>query len=394
MRLINMNNRIVISGSLALVSLPDIFQILGGNNATGVLKLTSNYTPHPGIVYFSHGDPINAVHGSLKGLKALYSMFGWEAGEYFFYEEDIRSIEVTITKARMNIVLDALSLLDSGKIQKIGPNSSLALHPMEKVDSSGMPVLKGPLTDYLYVVREDFFKDGQPIVREGKHGKWIWTVYEGIVRVTKETAKGPLVLARVGEGCFIGTFKALLFGEYERNASVIAEGDLRLCLLDAEPFYQEYSKLSPGFRRLLLSLDQRLRSLNTRAIDIFSGSVDAENKLKKESANNRIFDAGDDLYRITEGSVIIVIKDPGGRNILFPLEANDCIGNIPFVDFGHEPNSAIIIASKDLKTEKLDINEIQKEYDQLSKTFKNLVYNICNYIRNTTGLVARLQAKN
>ena len=139
MGFIDMNNRIVISGSLALVSLPDIFQILGGNNATGVLKLTSNYTPHPGIVYFSNGDPINAVHGSLKGLKALHSLFGWEAGEYFFYEEDIRSIEVTITKARMNIVLDALSLLDSGKIKKLGPNSSLALHPMDKVDSSGMP---------------------------------------------------------------------------------------------------------------------------------------------------------------------------------------------------------------------------------------------------------------
>lgn len=388
-----MNNRIAISGSLTLVSLPDIFQILGTNNATGILKLTSTYTPHPGIIYFKKGNPVNAEFGGLNGPKALYSLFGWEAGEYFFYEADVRSIEVTVTKPRMNIVLDALSLLDKGKIKKIGPNSSLGLHPIDKVDSSGMPVLKGPLTDYLYVVREDFFKDGEPIVKEGKHGKWIWTVYEGVVKVTKDTPKGPLVLARIGEGCFIGTIKALLFGEYERSASVIAEGDLRLCLLDADPFYEEYSKLSPGFRRLLLSLDQRLRSLNVRAIDIYSGNKGAEEKIKKEIASNKIFDSGDDLYRITEGSVIIVVKDPGGHSIMFPLETNDVIGNIPFVDFGHEPNSAVIIGSKNLKTEKLDVREIRREYDKLSKTFKNLIYNICNYIRNTTGLVTRLSRR-
>ena len=388
-----MSKRIAISGSLALVSLPGIFQILGTNKATGVLKLISNYTPNPGVIYFLKGNPINAVNGSIKGPKALYSLFGWETGDYFFYEEDVQSVEVTITKGRMNIVLDALSLLDKDKIKKMGPNSSLGLHPMDKVDSSGMPVLKGPLTDYLYVIREDFFKDGDPIVKEGKHGKWIWTVYEGVVRVTKETPKGPLVLARIGEGCFIGTIKALLFGEYERSASVIAEGDLRLCLLDAEPFYEEYSRLSPGFRRLLLSLDQRLRSLNLRAIDIYSGNKLTEEKMKRDSASNKILDAGDELYRITEGNVIIVVKDSGGRNIMFPLEAGDIIGNIPFVDFGHEPNSAVIVGSKNLKIEKMDVIEIQREYDNLSRTFKNLVYNLCNYIRNTTGLVSRLSSR-
>ncbi len=389
-----MNNRIGLSGSLAFVSLPEIFQILGSNNSTGILKLTSKYTPHPGVVHFLNGNPVNAAHGRIKGPEALYSMFGWQEGEYFFFEEDVSSVEVTITKGRMDIVLEALSQLDSEKIKIIGPNSSLALHPADKIDSSGMPVLKGPLTDYLYVVREDFYKDGQPIVKEGKHGKWIWTVYEGVVRVTRETPKGPLVLARIGEGCFIGTIRALLYGDYERSATVTAEGDLRLCLLDAEPFYREYSKLSPGFRRLLLSLDQRLRKLNMRAIDIFTGDTAEENKLIKESSSGKVFEAGDSLYRILEGSVTVVVKDSRDRNILFSLDENEVIGNIPFVDFGHEPNSAIIVASKGLKTEKVDVAEIRKEYDKLSRTFRNLIYNICNYIRNTTRLVSRLQEKN
>jgi hypothetical protein len=118
----------------------------------------------------------------IKRAKGLYGMFGWQEGEYLYYEEDVSSVEVTITKKRMDIVLEALKLLDNEKIKKVGHGSSLAIHTGDKPDISGMQVLKGPLTDYLYVEREDFYKKGQPIVREGKHGKWIWTVYEGVVR--------------------------------------------------------------------------------------------------------------------------------------------------------------------------------------------------------------------
>ena len=262
-----------------------------------------------------------------------------------------------------------------------------------RIELSGMPVLKGPFNDYLYVIREDFFEGGASIVQEGNHGKWIWTVGEGVVRVTRETPKGPLVLARIGEGCFIGTIKALLFGDYERNASLIAEGDLRLCLLDIDPFYSEYSKLSPGFRQLLLCLDQRLRKLNMRAIDIYSGDMNEEKKLLKEIAHNRVFEPGDGLYRIVEGSVTVVVTDFKRHRLLFSLENNNFIGKIPFVEIDHGPESVILVPSRDLKTEKIDIIEIQKEYNALSKTFKNLICNICNYIQNTTDLISRLHVK-
>ena len=96
-----MNDRIALSGSLKFVTLPDIFQILGGNNSTGVLKLTTKYSPQAGIIHISQGDPINAIYGSTKGLEALNSMFGWTEGEYLFYEEDVDSVKVTIEKSRM-----------------------------------------------------------------------------------------------------------------------------------------------------------------------------------------------------------------------------------------------------------------------------------------------------
>jgi len=389
-----MNDRIALSGSLKFVSLPDIFQILGGNNSTGVLKLTTKYSPQTGIIYLSKGNPINAIHGFSKGLKALYGMFGWMDGEYLFLEDDIEPIEVTIKKGRMEIILDALRMLDDGKIKRIGPLDNSRAAISDVTDNKGRSIVKGSMTDYLYVTREDFFRDGEYIVKEGNHGKWIWSVYEGTVKVTKRTQDGSFTIARLGEGCFIGTLRALLFGEYERNATVTAEGDVRLCLLDAEPFYHEYSKLTPDFRRILLSLDQRLRKLNSRAVELYLSGGKTTNKLFPFDALSKDLQVGDDLHKIVEGNVSIVSKGSRSKEYILSLGENDVIGNIPFIDFGHEPRSAMIIPSKDLKTDKIDMKKIGEEYNTLSRSFRNLIFNIGAYITSTTDLVQNLHIRN
>jgi len=61
---------------------------------------------------------------------------------------------------------------------------------------------------------------GERILKEGGHGKWIWVILEGAVEITRETPDGPLVVARLGEGSFIGTFAALRFKEHARTANV------------------------------------------------------------------------------------------------------------------------------------------------------------------------------
>lgn len=388
-----MNDGIALSGNLKFVTLPDVFQILGGSNCTGVLKLTTRYSPNTGIIYFLNGNPVNATNGSTRGLDALYSLFGWIDGEYLFYEDDVSHVEKLIKKGRMEIVLDALRLLDDGKIKKTGPKNHPDIDSINTNDrdGGGASVTRGPLTDYLYVVREDFFRDGDRIVNEGKHGKWIWTVYQGVVKVTRETRNGPLTIARLGEGCFIGTLRALLFGEYERNATVTAEGDVRLCLLDADPFYHEYSKLSPDFRRLLLSLDRRLRKLNDRAVELFS-SEDGKPERTFPSGRTNKLDIERSLYKILEGGANLVKKDSKGVKHILTLEENDVMGNIPFIDFGHEPQSAMIIPSDNLKTDTIDIQVISGEYENLSRTFKNLIFNIGTYLSKTTDLVCRLYA--
>lgn len=384
-----MDENAVMSGSLNFISLADVFQVLGSNGSSGVLRIKSRFAPETGIVYFRKGDPINAVCGSLRGVKAIYNLFGWTEGDYSFQEEDLSQVDRQVTQNRMEIILEAMRMLDNGDIKRVGPGSFC-----KKLEGKEGPIIKGPFLDYLHVVKESIYRDGDKIVEEGKHGKWIWAVYQGTVKVTRETEKGPLLIARLGEGCFIGTFRALMFGEYERNATVTAEGNVLLGLLDSEPFYHEYASLSRHFRRLLLSLDDRLRRLNDKAVEL---SVNGDNGFMPRNNGHKYVRREiprEELYTITAGNARIVRPAPQGyaRKGYLPLlslNRDDLFGDIPFMDFGHEPRSASVLASKDLKTEKLDTQRLQGEYDRLSPTFKKLIHNMGMYIAITTNLVSR-----
>ena len=169
-----------------------------------------------------------------------------------------------IKKNRMEIVLNALRMLDDGVIEKVGPTTADELLS-KKGSKSGdgqkreLPVIKGPAIDYLYILDEEEFPDGRTVVKEGSHGKWIWVILDGAAQITRETSRGPLTIAKLGEGCFIGSFTSLLFQEYARSATVTAMGDLRLGLLDTQRLAGEFYTLPADFRNTLSSLDRRLR---------------------------------------------------------------------------------------------------------------------------------------
>ncbi|MBW2192619.1 MAG: DUF4388 domain-containing protein, partial [Deltaproteobacteria bacterium] len=181
----------VFTGNIKFLSLGDVLQLLGQNASTGVLQLNSKYAQEPGLVYIAEGNPVNASAGSLKGLDALNSLFGWLDGEFDFSEKDVDS-ENMIKKSRMEIILDGLSLLDDGAIEILGPVS----YEKKPADAAGqavsLPVIRGPLVDYMYVLDEENYYDGSKVAVEGKHGSWIWVVLEGIVEIVLDTAQEPL----------------------------------------------------------------------------------------------------------------------------------------------------------------------------------------------------------
>ena len=390
-----MTNDIVFSGSLIFLSLADVFQLLGGNNCTGRLTLRSPYSAEKGVVYFIRGNPADASWGMLKGLEAVHALFGWTDGKYEFSEEELSGIDPVIKQSMMEILLDALRLLDDGKITRVGPGP-LDQKDMGRTGPDGMEMdfmhaLKGPPVDYRYVTMEKSYPDGATIVKEGSHGKWLWVISEGTVKITKETSKGAITLARLGEGCFIGTIRSFLYGDYERNATAIAEGNVQLCILDAEALHREYSALSEDFRKILLSLDNRLRMINVNTIQAYIGNY--SKGLSEDKVIENEFQNNTDLYIIREGTADIIGKGPEGDINLVSLGSDDFFGRIPFMAFGHEPLSASVMTSKHFQADILDSQAFQKEYDNLSHTFRNFVFSTATNISMTTKLFYQLLVK-
>jgi len=77
-----MSKNIALSGDLQFVSLADIFQIIGGSNRSGTLKLSGPDGLSAGVIYFVDGNPINAMNGSVYGIEAINKMFGWMEGRF------------------------------------------------------------------------------------------------------------------------------------------------------------------------------------------------------------------------------------------------------------------------------------------------------------------------
>jgi len=383
-----MTSNPVFRGNLHFIGLPDIFQILRSNNRTGELRISSKYVPKAGFIYFLNGSPINSICGALEGIDSVYSLFGWTEGTFEFREKKVQQKNL-INKSGMEIVLDAMRMLDDGVIAWVGPPAHDGTESGESNcddPHKDLPVIRGPLVNYGYVAGEESYRDGEIIVKEGGYGKWIWTVYEGVVKIKK----GNLDIARLGEGCYIGTFKALLFGDYQRSASVVADGDVHLCLLDIVRLQNEYTTLSPDFRNLLLSLDNRLKKTTDRVVEIFNNNHDDKASFEEDMM---MFETGllqKELFVIREGNARIIRQIRNENLFLMTLGRNDVFGHIPFVNCGHETQSAFILASEDLITDKLDIQRLEEEYEKLSNTFKNLIFHVGTCIILTTRLAHQL----
>ena len=390
-----MSAKAALAGSLSFISLTDIFQILGGNSSTGIMRITSQHAPDPGLIYFAKGDPINATSGPLSGLDAIYALFGWIEGKFEFYEEEVQ-IGRVIKKNRMEILLDAMRMLDDGLIKKVGP---LPFDEMASVEVSetrsekkGTPqVIKGPLVDYSHVLDEEEYHAEERIARAGGHGKWIWIILKGSVNVNRETTNGPMNIANLGEGCFIGGFTILPFTEYTRSVTVTALDDVQLGLLDTEFLYRDFMSLSPDFRKILLSLDGRLRKITDKTVELYTKGDKADKGFTKNK--KMVMEKGSskqEAFAIVEGETYVIGQSQKGYLPLLTLEKDEVFGYTTFADMGHEPRSALILASKDLKAHKLDTESIQKEYENLSGTFRNMIYNSCMCTLLTTKMAYHL----
>jgi CRP-like cAMP-binding protein len=385
-----MNKDLVFAGKLEFLNLGELLQILGNNGSSGILRIMSKYAQEPGLIYVDNGDPVDASSGSLKGLDALFSLFGWLEGEFEFNLENVDKKNV-INKNRMEIILDGSRLVDDGKIKKLGPVSFQKEVSAGSGKEKSIPVIKGPFVDYSYVVDEEEYFDSDEIVTEGNYGNWMWVILEGVVEISKETPKGSLKLVRISDGAYVGSLASFIAENSVRNATATAIGRVQLGMLDSHRLSGEYAAMSPELRGIIKSIDKRLKQVTNNTVDIYSNKskIDALIKGKKpviEQGSNE-----ERLFNIIQGNVSIVRKTNNSYVPLLTLAPGDFFGHLPFLKMGHEPYSASVFASKDLKLAALNPANLQKEYAGLSTVFKNIIEHLTTSISVTTMIASEFQ---
>ena len=378
-----MNNTVALSGSLDFLNLGELLNLLGTNGSSGVLHIKSNYSSEPGLVYLDKGNPIYAVNGSVTGQEALFSLFGWTDGQFEFVEENV-NCEKAINKSRMEIILDGLRLLDEGKIEKVGPATATKTPPGSETTSGKVPLIKGPLVDYSYVVDEEGFYDGDEIIQEGNHGDWIWVILEGTAEIIKQTANGPLQMLRIGDGAFLGSVAALFSGGRVRSATVKAVGNVQLGMLDSQLLANELANVSADFKSLLTSIDSRLQQIIETAVEITNNNDQLDDLVKGKKQLIKQGQNEERLFTIKEGEAIIARQTENSYVPLVRLKKGDFFGRVPFLDMGHEPYSAAVFSSENLKLAAVDSEKLKSEHEGLSSTLKNIIEHLATSVSVTT----------
>lgn len=381
-----MSGDVAFAGNLSFLNLGELLQLLGTTGSSGTVSIHNAHAAQPGIIYIDKGNPINAANGSKTGLDALFSLFGWLDGQFEFVQEDV-AVEKSIAKSRMEIILDGLRLLDEGQIEKIGPAAPAGSKPTDTAAKSGsLPLIKGPLVDYSYVVDEESFYDGDEIVQEGNHGNWIWVILEGIAEIVKETPNGTLPLLRIGDGAFLGSVTSLLQADNVRSATVTAAGNIQLGMLDSQLMTSELAAQSLDYREFVRALDIRLKHVTNMAVDIYMGEKNTAELIEGKKPLIKQGQGEERLFKITSGDAIVARETDGGIVPLIRLQKGDFFGHVPFLDMGNEPQAASVFASPNLKLAALDPKALQKEHGNLSSTLQNILAHLATSISVTTLL--------
>jgi CRP-like cAMP-binding protein len=378
-----MSGDVAFAGNLSFLNLGELLQLLGTTGSSGTVTIYNAHAAQPGFIYIDKGNPIDAANGPKSGLEAVFSLFGWLDGQFEFVEEAITS-QKTITKSRMEIILDGLRLLDEGQVEVIG-SASTGSKPTDTAAKSGsLPLIKGPLVDYSYVVDEESFYDGDEIVQEGNHGNWIWVILEGIAEIVKETPKGTISLLRIGDGAFLGSVASLLRADNVRSATVTAAGNVQLGMLDSQLMTSELAATPQDYREFIRALDLRLKYVTSMIVDIYTGDKKAVELIKGKKPLIKQGQAEERLFKITSGDAIVARETDNGIVPLAHLQKGDFFGHVPFLDMGNEPQAASVFASPNLKLAALDPTVLQKEHEKLSSTLQNVLAHLASSISVTT----------
>ena len=186
---------------------------------------------------------------------------------------------------------------------------------------------------------------------------------------------------------------SLLKGDNVRSATVIADGNIQLGMLDTQLMTSELANCSLEYREFVESLDERLKSVTNMTVEIYTGGKKLANLIKGKKTLIKQGQAENRLFRIRSGDAYVARETEVGIVPVAHLKAGDFFGNIPFVDMGQEPGSASVYASKDLKLSALDPKALQKDHETLSSTLQNILAHLATSISVTTLIATNYYKK-
>ncbi len=388
-----MDAKVLLAGKIDFFPLEDIFQALSSNNATGILHLNNRYSQESAVVYFEKGDIINATYGSLSGIDAVYPLFGWSDGDFRFTKDQFDQKNV-INQKIMEIVLDGLRMLDEGEIEKITHVSVQPIISSGNKDSAlTLPIVKGPLVNFEYVLAIEDIEEGQEIVHEGRYGDWLWVILEGSADIIKDTKKGPLTIMRIAEGAFIGSMHSFLFQNNIRSATVRAFEKMRLGALDIQSLSQDFVTMSHELRQFLISLDKRLREVTDRVAEFSSGTDIIYREIAEKKKIDIQYHDRNNLCSIVNGSACMMKKTDKGPVIIAKLGQGDFIDFFPIQSVDNEISSTVVFASKDIELKRINAEVLQAEYERIPVVFKNMAENISTCISVTAKLACNFHKR-
>ncbi len=262
-------------------------------------------------------------------------------------------------------------------------------------ENQGLPVLGGQDDHFEYVVDEEDIYEGDNVVREGRHGDWLSIILEGEADILRETTKGPLRIATLGPGAFVGSIKAVMTSKSSRSATLIAKTPVVLGTLDMARIYDNFAHMSLEMKNFATTLDKRLRQVSQRMVETHEGTTDPGPFTRDRKVMMGKGAPKTGMYVIAQGSAAVIKKQEKGIIPLALFEKGDMVGQAPFADFAHEPESAFLVVSNDCKMNQVDVKALEEEYKKLPKLVKGLFDHVAACIRATTVLVcdpARISA--
>lgn len=115
---------------------------------------------------------------------------------------------------------------------------------------------------------EEDYREGDNIIEEGSSGDWIYVVVSGTVEISKNIGGQKNVVAMLGPGEVFGELGFL--GSITRTATARAIGEVSVGIIDRTFLDDEFNKLSPEFRAILVALVKRFKQMLERTIEFSS----------------------------------------------------------------------------------------------------------------------------